>query len=579
MSFSELLQSYIETLHCNASDLAQASGLSKSVISRYLSGKQLPSSDGASVQKLAQGICAISKRQTALSPDAKQIELEFTRSLTGISISFEQFCKNLQILLEALSIGNNELARALSYDPSYISRVLTGTRRPGNLPQFLSDVSDYIARRFADSSYSSAIIGLTGCSQEQTLTATALSAVVRMYLGSNTRPEKNPLEGFLVKLDEFDLNKYIRAIHFDELKVPTAPFQLPTAKIYSGISEMMQAELDFLKAAVLSKSKEDVILYSDMPLEDMAEDKEFPKKWMLGMAMLLRKGLRLHQIHEVHRPFPEMMLGLEGWIPMYMTGQIIPYYLPDATNQTFLHFLRTAGSVAVVGEAIAGHQAEGRYIVTKNKADVQYYRQRANALLRRAKPLMQIYRNDQADAFRRQLSNLWKGNGTYRCIYSVPPFYTLSGDLLAKLLADNGIPSPERKDFLEFHRLYLESVLHTLDSGCVTLELPDLDNEEFYAHPLSVSLSEFFLDREIRYTRDIYREHLSLTKQFADAHPTLRLRLDPASPFRNIQITVREGDYALVSKSTAPPIHFLIKHPAMITAFENFVVPLTDPQG
>lgn len=576
MSFSELLQSYIETLHCNASDLAQASGLSKSVISRYLSGKQLPSSDGASVQKLAQGICAISKRQTALSPDAKQIELEFTRSLTGISISFEQFCKNLQILLEALSIGNNELARALSYDPSYISRVLTGTRRPGNLPQFLSDVSDYIARRFADSSYSSAIIGLTGCSQDQTLTATALSAVVRMYLGSNTRPEKKPLEGFLVKLDEFDLNKYIRAIHFDELKVPTAPFQLPTAKIYSGISEMMQAELDFLKAAVLSKSKEDVILYSDMPLEDMAEDKEFPKKWMLGMAMLLRKGLRLHQIHEVHRPFPEMMLGLEGWIPMYMTGQIIPYYLPDATNQTFLHFLRTAGSVAVVGEAIAGHQAEGRYIVTKNKADVQYYRQRANALLRRAKPLMQIYRNDQADAFRRQLSNLWKGNGTYRCIYSVPPFYTLSGDLLAKLLADIGIPSSERKNFMEFHQIYLESVLHTLNSGSVILELPDLDNEEFDAHPLSVSLSEFFLDREIRYTRDIYREHLSLTKQFAKKHPALRLHIDPASPFRNIQITVREGDYALVSKSTAPAIHFLMKHPAMITAFENFVVPLRD---
>ena len=44
------------------------------------------------------------------------------------------------------------------------------------------------------------------------------------------------VSNFLNKLDEFDLNEYIKLIHFDELKVPTVPFQLPSSKTYLGSS-------------------------------------------------------------------------------------------------------------------------------------------------------------------------------------------------------------------------------------------------------------------------------------------------------------------------------------------------------
>ena len=86
------------------------------------------------------------------------------------------------------------------------------------------------------------------------------------------------------------------------------PFQLPTSKTYFGLKEMMESELDFPKATVLSKSMEPVIMYSDMP-------------------MMLKKGLHLNQIHNLDRSFEDMMLGLESWIPMYMTGRLPPIIL------------------------------------------------------------------------------------------------------------------------------------------------------------------------------------------------------------------------------------------------------------
>ncbi len=80
-----------------------------------------------------------------------------------------------------------------------------------------------------------------------------------------------------------------------------------------------------------------------------------------------KKGLHLNQIHQLDRSFEEMMLGLESWIPMYMTGQISPYYLKGEQSNVFHHFLKVSGAAVLSGEAITGHHSEGRYYLSKTK--------------------------------------------------------------------------------------------------------------------------------------------------------------------------------------------------------------------
>ena len=45
MVFSELLKQYMKSANLNASQLAEAAGLSVSSVSRYLNGKQMPSDE------------------------------------------------------------------------------------------------------------------------------------------------------------------------------------------------------------------------------------------------------------------------------------------------------------------------------------------------------------------------------------------------------------------------------------------------------------------------------------------------------------------------------------------------------
>lgn len=339
---------------------------------------------------------------------------------------------------------------------------------------------------------------------------------------------------------------------------------------------MMDSELDFLKATVLSKSMDPVIMYSDMPMGEMAKDSEFPKKWMLGMAMMLKKGLHLHQIHNLDRSFEDMMLGLESWIPMYMTGQISPYYLKNVQNNVFLHFLKVSGTAALSGEAISGYHSEGKYYLTKSKDEVAYYKKRAQALLKNAHPLMHIYQEDNAGALNAFLLGDAHTQGKRRSILSSLPIYTMDRSYLERFLAKQDLSETEREQIVTYADTQRRQMEEILKTEPVEDEIPYMTPEEFESDPMLLSLSGMFCEKEIFYTYEDYMEHLNQTKVFAETHPKYLLNQTSAHVFRNLQIYIHEGKWAMVSKNKAPAIHFVIHHPKLREAIENFIPPMVE---
>ena len=379
MRFCDRLNEYIETLDCTAKELSELSGISAATVSRYRSGERLPDAESEAFSSIVNALTAIAeKKEIALG--AEEIRSQLLACDGLVSADKEQLRLNFNTLISVLDINISKLCRSTNYDSSTIFRFRNGSRRPADPEQFAEAVASFVAREI-NSPTDLAV--LTELISEETDDRSARYEKIKEWLlcGKSGDTEGGGISGFLAKLDEFDLNEYIKAIHFDEMKVPSLPFQLPTSKYYYGLHEMMESELDFLKATVLSKSKDDVTLYSDMPMTEMAKDPDFPKKWMYGMALMLKKGLRLNNIHNIDRSFEEMMLGLESWIPMYMTGQISPYYLKKTQSGAFNHFLRVSGAAALSGEAIAGCHDRGRYYLSKTRDDISYYKNRAEDLL------------------------------------------------------------------------------------------------------------------------------------------------------------------------------------------------------
>ena len=441
MKFQTQLNAYIQQLDCLAKDLSAASGISAATLSRYRSGERLPDPNAPVFGQLCQGIARLAAKRGLTEVTEEAVRAAFFAAEDFAQADTEQLMRNFDLLLSMLDISVSKLCRHINYDPSTIFRFRNGSRRPAEPERFAAAVASSIVRERDTPQDMAVLASLLQCPADALADVSVRFDRLRNWLlnGQVAAVGKEDISGFLTKLDEFDLNEYIQAIHFDQLKVPSAPFQLPSSKSYFGLAEMMDSELDFLKATILSKSQRPVTMYSDMPMTEMAKDPFFPKKWMFGMAMLLKKGLHLNQIHNLERSFEEMMLGLESWIPLYMTGQIAPWYLRGKHNSVYRHLLFCSGAAAVEGECIAGDFGHGRFLFYQAKRDLPYYRRRADALLQMAQPLMDIYRDASEGAYSSFLFANAHEAGEYRAVLTALPPHTLSDECLTRLLKKIGV--------------------------------------------------------------------------------------------------------------------------------------------
>ena len=397
MELGFVLNEYLHRLSCTAKALAEASGVSAIQLSRWRNGSRRTSAEMLS--RIAAGIAKLS--DGALREDAVLSELLDTmpapkRSGSGLG-------QRLDLLLDALKIHTSEVARVLNFDPSYLSRIRSGKRNPANNEAIIDGVSRYIARRCNSEAERAAAAELIGTdaaalsdaeTYRDVLAAWLRSGSIRRLLGGAD------FSSLLQTLDSFDLNEYIRVLRIEEEEARAEPPRLPEERSVTGLKNMMRCELDFFRATALSDSEERILIYSDMPLTELAKDASYPKQWMQSVAELVKKGLRIEMIHNVDRPFEELLLGLEVHIPIYMTGRITPYYLKESNSGPFRHLLEVSGAAALSGEAISGHYAEGRYTLSFDPAEIRYCQKRAAALKEKAAPLVDIYPQEREEAFR-----------------------------------------------------------------------------------------------------------------------------------------------------------------------------------
>lgn len=587
MKFKDQLNAYLKEIPANQNELAERSGLSAATISRLCSGKREPAYNSSELESLARALCALADEKGAAFPPYEDVYQSLRDLLDDmLRVDYGVFLENLKYLLKFLGVKNTELAKGIHSDLSHLTRILAGSSNPGDVNLFIHDVSTYLALRYVGSNELGAIAKLLDVQPEDISTSAALRDHLARYLGAHAHIEvDNSIPHFLESLDAFDLNDYLKAVHFDEIKIPSSMPHLPTRREYTGIAKMMESEIDFMKMTVLSRSQGDCILYSDMPLEEMASDPEFPKKYMLGMAMMLKKGLRIHIIHDVNRPFPEMMLGLESWIPLYMTGQITPYYLPASQGQVFNHFLKVSGVAALEGIAIAGNQASGKYVLYRSKEDVKHYRTRAEQLLKKASPLMDIYQKEEADLYRATQKKLF-AECDCKLICSNLPLCFLPEDLLKKILERSGLDKEDRDVINDYRAESSKALQGILAANRMQLMLPAIDANAFSEVSADgdkpeeglpcLSLADVFLDEEIALTKDEYEACLLAIDRLSEEYPNLQLEMNHKPTFHHINIAILGDRAVIVSKEKSPTIHFVIHHKKIIRAFQNFIPPLVE---
>lgn len=567
--FCEKLNEYIAAADCSSKDICIRSGISAPTLSRYRSGERVPDANSDAFNNLCDALsCILSEKSQPKT--ARDISDGFMKCENITLFDRSQFSKKLGELLSALNISPAKLGKYTHYDESSVFRFRNATRQPSDPIKFASDTAKCVCESVCMANIP-ALSELTGQSEDVLLQTNGIYSSLKEWLLDNKpKRKKGSAESFIEKLDSFDLNEYIKEIKLDEIKISTMPFSLPTSKYYYGEKQMSTCEIDFLKATASSKSTKPVTMYSDMPAQETTKDEEFTKKWFTGIAILLKKGLTLNQIHNLNRPLDEVLKELESWIPMYTTGQIKPYYIKQENNGIFSHILRVSGAAALSGNALIEQLSDGRYYLSKTKEDIAYYSNYAAHLLARTEPLMDIYREETGVQLEEFSHNAEKNNKNRKNILSTPPLYTMSDDLLEEILVTNGVNDTDKNKIRSLRDRQIKSIKRLLESNTVTDEISIITEADFNLSPVTLPLADIFLGNNIKYTYAQYLEHMRQCAQFAEQYKNYTLEQNTEYTFRNLQIHISPGLYAHIEKSNAPTVHFIIKHLKLIDAIMNY---------
>lgn len=569
MNFKEVLNEYLKELNCSSKKLSNESGLSESVISRYRSGERTPVKNSEQLNKLTKALFNIAKDNDKNKYTFDKIESDFNSTLASDDFDYTTFSNNLNTLITSLNINTHEMSKYIVFDASHISRIRYGKAKPSNPVEFSNKICSYILNRYKNPDDINNLMMIIGCKKSD-LSNEKIYSTLFNWLTSEIVPVKNQISDFLHHLDSFNLDDYIKVIKFDELKVPSIPFYKAKTKHYYGIEEMKQGELNFFKGTVLSKSKEDIFMCSDMPMEDMAKDIDFGKKWMFAIAMCLKKGHHLNIIHNLDRPFNEMMLGLESWIPIYMTGQISPYYLSNLKNNIYNHLNYVSAAAALSGECINGFHNKGMYYLTTNKNEIEYYKEKSDLLLKKAKPLMEIYREKnikEYHLFLKKDENIECDRTRY---ISSLPLFTISDELLIKILKRNKLTKEEIDKIIKYKNNEFKYMNSILKKNKVFDYIYVIKEDEFISDTPSLLLNNLFIDKIINYTYKEYIEHLKLTNEYSKNNKNYNILTEKNKTFKNITITILKNNHVIISKNSNPTIHFVIRHPKLVAAIESF---------
>lgn len=556
--FKDVLNNYLNELKISSKELSLKSNISESVISRYRSGSRVPNEE--QILKLATAIYNISIVQNIDMYTKEIITETLLNSITKDDFDYDNFSDNLNELINILKININEMSRYITFDSSHISRIRYGKAKPSDPIEFSNKICNYIVTKYSTDSKLK-LLSILNCTNKDIEDNNKLFLLLHNWL-TNNKTNKNYINDFLNNLDDFNLSDYIKVIKFDELKIPNIPFYRVKTKNYYGIEEMKNGELDFFKGTVLSKTMEDIFMCSDMPMEDMAKDTDFGKKWMFAIAMSLKKGLHLNIIHNLNRPFNEMMLGLESWIPIYMTGQISPYYFKDNKNNIYEQLNYVSGSCALTGECIKGNHDKGKYYLTGNNKEVEYYKEKARLLLKKANSLMDIY-ND-FDNYQHFLVKDSKVNGNRKRFLSTLPLFTIKDELLIDILKRNNISENDIKQIVKYKKIEENNIKNILKNNVINDNIYILDDND----SLNFPIENIFCNRKIKYNYDEYLKHLEMTKKYKNDN--YKLNIVDNKTFKNITITIIENSHVIISKNSDPVIHFVIRHPKLVSAISNF---------
>lgn len=583
---SDRIETLFTLLQCSNTDIARYAGCSSGNISKLKSGNRVPKPGSRTIAVLAEGVyryadyeallpvlcelcgAAESRRETVIpaliawlfetkeaAPPPRAVT---PRSKRTQVLRRQSFGERLDRAMTALELSNAQLAALLNIDVSMVSRYRSGIYSPHGNERLSERLVGVLLSRAEKAARMQALAELCALPAER-LDAGALAE----WLYSVPEDESGILAQKLLR----SLDSY-RHGHGVPPELPEAP-SVETADRYWGKEGLRKSVIRFLMDA--EREGGELLLYSDEPMDWLSGDPKYFALWASLMAACVRNGVSIRIIHNVDRDGTEMLDGIRGWLPLYISGRIEPYVFRREHNPRFCHtlFLRP-GAACIHGFTPAGGGEDRWYDYITDMRRLDALKREFDRMVISASPFLKIFTASMSRAFADfRMERL----GLRNYLLTALPVVTMPEGLLERVLSRAALDGERRRSVLAFYRDARRRFFEILSQDSVNMIL--CAPSEGTPLPGRVNFALDLIELSVDYTQEEYAEHIAAVTELVEHERNFHLILLPDAPFRDIQL-VTLGDAAAVLRCRDPHAAFLVLNPVLTESVADYLSALIE---
>jgi len=479
------------------------------------------------------------------------------------------FSEKLDFLMRLTKTTNTALSIVTSLDPSHISRLRRGERRPAREENYVLAMAAYFACH-CDSEHQGIVLKdvlklqpLFPLTDEE-----AMTKAIAKWLTQEDKDDAKSAEAFLNSLINFRFNK---TQHYKEVPAPEEMFSpAPVSAVYYGDDGKRQAVLEFLVLVLRQPKPQKLLLFSDENLSWLTEDKEFIARWSSLLLQVIAKGNKIKIIHNINRDINEMLAAITGWVPIYMTGAIEPYYFPKLRDTTYKRTLFIAPeTAAVVSSSIESNTVTAANFLIRDNRAIQSFVQEYQGYLAFCRPLLRVFTAQNFSEYLETLRTFEKQAAdtiTKTNALSINTLPLAAAERLIRRLA-----TVESEAILNYHNNRIAMGEKTLRHNRVydIIRLPDVKSVN--KGKVKLTYPNIWEKQDVFYTAEEFRLHLQNIVRLLRYYENYHVYIKESSEDEGYLISVKEDLGVIVARDSYPTTVFTINESNMTAAFWDYL--------
>jgi hypothetical protein len=472
-----------------------------------------------------------------------------------------KFNEKLNFLMNITNTKNSTLALNTALDASHISRLRRGLRALPKNQNFVRAMALYFSKHCSEDYQKKVLSEFLNNESVTSKKAKDLSELLNSWLLEENSDNKT-VGDFLEKLSNF---KFAKPLTYDS-NVQTLNLQTKDVGLYMGTQGKREAVLDFLTSVITNNKTQTLLLYSDEDMTWQFDDNDYKIKWAILMSQTIMKGNRIKIIHNVSRNLDEMLAAITGWMPLYMTGAIEPYYYPKKRDGVFKRTIFIAPENCVITSTSNGEMVSNAVnFLIKDKKAISSFIEEFNQYLALCRPLMKIFTVKDKDQyfntlidFEQESANTIIKTGSLS-ILSMPK--TVVKEMLNKINNEKKyqIAKMFENRILTFEKLLINNTFTEI------ISIPNINTIK--EGKLHVIFSDMLNDVEIFYTPDEYRLQLENIVRLLKKFENYRVYISSTEKDVGYSVYVKEDIGTIVAKTSTPSVILAIRESNLNAAF------------